>query len=135
MASVGNHFPKRSPVTRLVVPTEEGSFQGAKGSNVLCLEKHLSQLWWLLIPNWLLNAELPRLLAGSAQCRSLPPSRKTQIPTDPAWSYFPFKETEIIVICGALSSRWYFPVVLNASYQVIDVIYVDDGGVCGGFGD
>ena len=74
MASVGNHFPKRSPVTRLVVPSEEGSFQGAKGSNVLCLEKHLSQLWWLLIPNWLLNAELPRLLAGSAQCRSLPPS-------------------------------------------------------------
>ena len=84
MARVGNHFPKRSPVTRLVLPSGEGSFQGAKGSNVLCLEKHLSQLWWLLIPNWLLNAELPRLLAGSAQCRSLPPFSKDPNPYRPS---------------------------------------------------
>lgn len=116
VASRGNHFPKRSSVTWLVVPSREGSFQGAKGSNLLCLEKHLSQRWWLIIPNWLLSAELPRRLAGSAQCRNLPSSLKTRIPTEPAWSYFLFKETEIIVICGVLSSRWYFPVVLNASY-------------------
>lgn len=72
VASRGNHFPNRSSVTWLVVPSREGSFQGAKGSNLLCLEKHLSQRWWLIIPNWLLSAELPRRLAGSAQCRKSP---------------------------------------------------------------
>lgn len=64
------------------------------------------------------DSELPGRLAGSARRRGPPPAPplKTQLPAEPAPSYFPFKGTDSGVICGALGPRGYFPGVLNASY-------------------